>query len=66
MTTAFNELRTVSVREAAAATGFDRVENFLHHFEAAGFKHIRISERKRRVLISELDRFIASKKETHV
>jgi hypothetical protein len=58
MTNTIDDLRTVSVREAAATTGFDRVENFLHHFEAAGFKHIRISERKRPVLLRELAAFI--------
>ena len=66
MTTAIDELRTVSVREAAAATGFDRVENFLRHFGAAGFTVVRISERKRRVLVSELAAFISTKKESNV
>ena len=42
---------TLTIDEAAGTTGFQRVD-FLHHFEAAGFKHIRISERKRRMLVS--------------
>ena len=65
MTTQLDSLKTVSVQEAADAAGFKRTENFLLHYQGAGFRCIRLSPRKRRVLVCELAQFI-SKKENHV
>lgn len=53
MTSPIDDLKTVSVQEGASATAS----------EAVGFRHIRISERQRRIRVNELNALIELKEQ---
>ena len=53
------DLKTVSVSEAAATVGFKSSREFLKVWQGSGFKLIRVSERKRQVMLSDVAAFLA-------
>jgi len=56
-----NDLKTVSIVEASLTAGFGDTRAFKKVFEAAGYRVIPVSERKRRVLLVDLAHFLADR-----
>ena len=55
---AIDDLKTVPVRDAASACSFRSTRQFLDVWQAAGYRTLRPSPRKRVVFVSDIAKFL--------